>query len=41
MSSLDDHLVEITLSLVTADGAYLLADRLGGSGVIAVVVGGC
>jgi Na+:H+ antiporter len=40
MVTLDDHLVEITLSLVTAYGAYLLADRLGGSGVIAVVVGG-
>ncbi|MFV2038640.1 MAG: Na+/H+ antiporter [Acidimicrobiales bacterium] len=40
MSSLDDHLVEITLSLVTAYGAYLLADRLEGSGVIAVVAGG-
>ncbi len=39
MATLDDHLVEITLSLVTAYGAYLLADRLGGSGVIAVVVG--
>jgi CPA1 family monovalent cation:H+ antiporter len=40
MASLDDHLVEITLSLVTAYGAYLLADRLGGSGVIAVVAAG-
>ncbi len=40
MSTLDDHLIEITLSLVTAYGAYLLADRLNGSGVIAVVVGG-
>ena len=40
MATLDDHLVEITLSLVTAYGAYLLADRLGGSGVIAVVAGG-
>ncbi len=39
MATLDDHLVEITLSLVTAYGAYLAADRLGGSGVIAVVVG--
>lgn len=38
MATLDDHLVEISLSLVTAYGAYLLADRLGGSGVIAVVV---
>ncbi len=40
MATLDDHLVEIALSLVTAYGAYLLADRLGGSGVIAVVVAG-
>ena len=40
MASLDDHLVEISLSLVTAYGAYLLADRLGGSGVIAVVAAG-
>ena len=40
MSAVDDHLVEITLSLVTAYGAYLLADRLHGSGVIAVVMGG-
>jgi CPA1 family monovalent cation:H+ antiporter len=40
MSTLDDHLVEITLSLVTAYGAYLIADRLHGSGVIAVVMAG-
>ena len=40
MASLDDHLVEIMLSLVTAYGAYLLADRLHGSGVIAVVAAG-
>ena len=40
MSAVDDHLVEITLSLITAYGAYLLADRVGGSGVIATVVGG-
>ena len=40
MSALDDHLVEIMLSLVTAYGAYLVADRLHGSGVIAVVVAG-
>ncbi len=40
MGTLDDHLVEITLSLVTAYGAYLLADRLHGSGVIAVVASG-
>jgi CPA1 family monovalent cation:H+ antiporter len=40
MGTLDDHLVEITLSLVTAYGAYLLSDALGGSGVIAVVAAG-
>jgi CPA1 family monovalent cation:H+ antiporter len=40
MTTLDDHLVEITLSLVTAYGAYLVADRLHGSGVIAVVMAG-
>ncbi len=38
MSTLDDQLVEITLSLVTAYGAFLLADRLHGSGVIAAVM---
>jgi CPA1 family monovalent cation:H+ antiporter len=40
MSTTSDHLVEITLSLVTSYGAYLLADRLNGSGVIAVVMAG-
>jgi len=40
MGTLDDHLIEITLSLVTAYGAYLLSDALGGSGVIAVVAAG-
>ena len=40
MATLDDHVVEITLSLVTAYGSFLLADQLGGSGVIAVVVSG-
>lgn len=40
MTTLDDHLVEITLSLVTAYGAYLVADQLHGSGVIAVVMAG-
>jgi Na+:H+ antiporter len=40
MSTLDDHLVETMLSLITAYGAYLVADRLHGSGVIAVVMAG-
>jgi len=35
-----DHLVEIALSLVTAYGAYLLAERLEVSGVLAVLVAG-
>jgi CPA1 family monovalent cation:H+ antiporter len=39
MRLLDDHLVEITLSVTLAFGSFLVADRLGGSGVIAVVVG--
>jgi len=36
----DDHLVELTLTLVAAYGTYLLADRLGMSGIIATVVAG-
>jgi CPA1 family monovalent cation:H+ antiporter len=40
MATFDDDRVEITLSLVTAYGAYLLADELHGSGVIAVVAAG-
>jgi len=40
MGTLDNHLVETTLSLVTAFGSYLVADRLGGSGVIATVTAG-
>ena len=40
MSAVDNHLVEITLSIVTAFGSYLLADQFGGSGVIATVTGG-
>ncbi len=40
MRLLDDYLVEITLSVTLAFGAFLVADRLGGSGVIAVVIGG-
>ncbi len=39
MGLLDDHLVEITLSVTLAFGSFLVADRLGGSGVMAVVVG--
>ncbi len=36
----NDHLVELTLTLVAAYGTYLLADRLGMSGIIATVVAG-
>jgi monovalent cation:H+ antiporter, CPA1 family len=40
MDSLDDHLVEITLSLVAAYGSFLVADRLHGSGIIATMAAG-
>ena len=36
-ASLDDHLVELTITVVLAYGSYLLADQLGLSGVIATV----
>ncbi len=37
---IEDHLVELTLTLLAAYGTYLLADRLGLSGIIATVVAG-
>lgn len=40
MATLDDHLVEITLSLVTAFGSFLVASQVGGSGLVATVVAG-
>lgn len=40
MRSIEDHLVEITISIIAAFGPYLVADRLGGSGVIATVTAG-
>jgi CPA1 family monovalent cation:H+ antiporter len=40
MRLVDDHLVEITLSVALAFGSFLVSDRFGGSGVIAVVAGG-
>lgn len=40
MRYIEDHLVEITISIITAFGPYLVADRLGGSGVIATVTAG-
>jgi CPA1 family monovalent cation:H+ antiporter len=36
----DDHLVELTLTLIAAYGTYLVAARLGLSGIIATVVAG-
>jgi Na+:H+ antiporter len=36
----DDHLVELTLSLAAAYGTYLVADRIHQSGIIATVVAG-
>lgn len=38
--SFDDHLLEITLTMITAYGSYLLANRLGVSPVISVVAAG-
>ena len=38
MVLVDDHLIELTISVVLAYGTYLLADRLHESGVIATVV---
>jgi monovalent cation:H+ antiporter, CPA1 family len=40
IATVDDHLVELTLSLAAAYGTYLLADRTGQSGIIATVVAG-
>jgi CPA1 family monovalent cation:H+ antiporter len=40
ISSVDDHLVELTLSVATAYGTYLVADAIGQSGIIATVVAG-
>jgi len=40
IATVDDHLLELTISLATAYGAYLLADQLHESGVIATVVAG-
>lgn len=37
---LNDHLIEITLTTVVAFGSYLVADRIGVSGVMAVVAAG-
>ncbi len=40
LGRLDDHLIEVVISLVLAYGVYLIADSLHMSGVIAVVVAG-
>ncbi|HEX8939955.1 MAG TPA: cation:proton antiporter [Candidatus Limnocylindrales bacterium] len=40
VATVNDHLVELAISLVLAYGSYLLADGLGQSGVIATAVAG-
>lgn len=40
IAAVDDHLVELTLSVGAAYGTYLVADRLHQSGIIATVVAG-
>ena len=40
MATVSDYLIEITLSIVCSYGAYVVADRLHGSGVMAVVFSG-
>jgi len=40
VARVDDHLIELTISVVVAYGTYLLSDRLGESGIIATVVAG-
>jgi len=40
IASVDDHLIELTLSLAAAYGTYIVADRLHQSGIIATVVAG-
>jgi len=40
ISTIDDHLIETTLTVVLAYGAYLTAERLGVSGVLAAVAAG-
>src|SRR5258707_2006060 len=40
IARIDDYLIEITLTTVLAFGAYLAAERLGVSGVLAVVAAG-
>ncbi|MDQ3937082.1 MAG: sodium:proton antiporter [Chloroflexota bacterium] len=40
VATVDDHLIELTISLATAYGAYLIADLFHESGIIATVVAG-
>jgi CPA1 family monovalent cation:H+ antiporter len=40
IARVDDHLIELTISVVLAYGTYLLADELHQSGIIATVVAG-
>jgi CPA1 family monovalent cation:H+ antiporter len=40
IAAVDDHLIELTVSLVTAYGTYLIADFFHDSGIIATVVAG-
>jgi CPA1 family monovalent cation:H+ antiporter len=40
IATVDDHLIELTVSLASAYGAYLVADLLHESGIIATVVAG-
>jgi monovalent cation:H+ antiporter, CPA1 family len=40
IATIDDHLIELTLSLAAAYGTYLVADQLHQSGIIATVVAG-
>ncbi|MCL5997508.1 MAG: Na+/H+ antiporter, partial [Chloroflexi bacterium] len=40
IARIDDYLIETTLTTILAFGSYLLADRLGVSGVLAVVAAG-
>lgn len=40
LGKIDDHLVEVTLSILLAFGSYVIADRFHASGIIAVVVAG-
>jgi len=40
LGTIDDHLVEVTVSILLAFGSYVIADRFNASGIIAVVVAG-